>query len=193
MKCFWPNLEITWQKTIQGFPGGPSGEESTCQCRRHNRCEFDLSVRKIPWRREWQPTPVFLPGESHGQRSLAGYTPCGPKELDMTGDLAHSQSAHSQQKHFLGGEQWVLSGKDSKEHNTLNASWSLHSIKGWYESEKLLGGSLAPQVCLELERPTFYKNEKNRSIQEPLRSHIRTRTQVYLIPSVCWSNKTSTD
>ena len=41
-------------------------------------------VRKIPWRREWQPTPVFLPGEFHGQRSLVGYSPWGHKELDMT-------------------------------------------------------------------------------------------------------------
>ena len=39
---------------------------------------------KIPWRRAWQPTPVFLPGESHGQRSLAGYSPWGCKESDMT-------------------------------------------------------------------------------------------------------------
>ena len=38
----------------------------------------------IPWRRAWQPTPVFLPGEAHGQRRLAGYSPWGPKELDMT-------------------------------------------------------------------------------------------------------------
>ena len=41
-------------------------------------------VQKIPWRRKWQPTPVFLPGESHGQRSLAGYSPWGCKELDTT-------------------------------------------------------------------------------------------------------------
>jgi len=41
-------------------------------------------VRKIPWRRKWQPTPVFLPGKSHGQRSLVGYSPQGCKELDMT-------------------------------------------------------------------------------------------------------------
>ena len=40
--------------------------------------------KKIPWRRKWQPTSVFLPGESHGQKSLAGYCPWGPKELDMT-------------------------------------------------------------------------------------------------------------
>ena len=42
------------------------------QCR---RCGFDPWIREIPWRRAWQPTPVFLPGESHGQRSLVGYSP----------------------------------------------------------------------------------------------------------------------
>ena len=41
---------------------------------RHKRCGFDPWFRKIPWKRKWQPTPVFLPGESHGQRSLAGYS-----------------------------------------------------------------------------------------------------------------------
>ena len=51
---------------------------------------FNTWVRKIPWRREWQPTPVFLPGESHGQRSLVGYTLCGCKELDMTERLTHT-------------------------------------------------------------------------------------------------------
>ena len=44
---------------------------------------------KIPWRREWQPTPVFLPGESHGQRSLVGYSPWGHKELETTERLSH--------------------------------------------------------------------------------------------------------
>ena len=45
---------------------------------------FRSRVGKILWRRAWQPTPVFLPGESHGQRSLAGYAPWDHKELDMT-------------------------------------------------------------------------------------------------------------
>ena len=45
---------------------------------------FDPWVGKIPWRRKWQSTPVFLPGESHGQRSLAGYSPWGRKESDTT-------------------------------------------------------------------------------------------------------------
>ena len=43
---------------------------------------FDPWVGKSPWRREWQPTPVFLPGESHGERSLVGYSPQGCKESD---------------------------------------------------------------------------------------------------------------
>ena len=56
------------------FPGGPSGKEPACQCRRQKRCWFNPLVEKIPWRRKWQPTPVFLPGKSHRQRSLAGYS-----------------------------------------------------------------------------------------------------------------------
>ena len=53
-----------------GFPGSASGKEPACQCRRHKRCQFNPWVGKIPWRRTWQPTPVFLPGESHGWGSL---------------------------------------------------------------------------------------------------------------------------
>ena len=54
-----------------------------CQCRRH-RLGFDPWVGKIPWRRKWQPTPVFLPEEFHGQRSLAACSPWGHKESDKT-------------------------------------------------------------------------------------------------------------
>ena len=49
--------------------------------------QFDPWVGKIPWRRKWQPTPVFLPGESHGQRSLEVYSSWGRKESDMTEQL----------------------------------------------------------------------------------------------------------
>ena len=58
--------------TREAPPGGASGKEPTCQCRRGKRCGFDPWVRKIPWRRAWQPTPIFLLGASHGQRSLVG-------------------------------------------------------------------------------------------------------------------------
>ena len=64
--------------------GGTSGKELTCQWRRRKRRGFDPWVGKIPWRRALQPTPVFLPGESHGQRSLAGYSPWDHRESDMT-------------------------------------------------------------------------------------------------------------
>ena len=70
-------IRSTW-----GFPGGASGKEPACQCRRHKRSRLDPWVWKIPWRRSWQPTPVFLPGESRGQRSLVGYSPWGRKESD---------------------------------------------------------------------------------------------------------------
>ena len=53
---------------------GASGKEHACQCRRHKRHGFDPWVRKITFRRAWQPAPVFLPGESHGQRSLVAYS-----------------------------------------------------------------------------------------------------------------------
>ena len=72
------------RKGSKGFPGGASGKEPACQCRRHKKQSFNPWVGKIPWRRAWQPTPVFLPGESHGQRSLAGCSPWGHKESDTT-------------------------------------------------------------------------------------------------------------
>ena len=67
-----------------GFPAGTSGKEPACQCSRHKRCSFNPWVGKTPWRRAWQPTPGFLPGASHGQRSLVGYSPWGHKESDRT-------------------------------------------------------------------------------------------------------------
>ena len=70
--------------------GGASGKEPACQPRRHERRRFDPGAGKIPWRRAWQPTPVFLPGESHGQRSLVGQSPWDQKELDTTGQLTHT-------------------------------------------------------------------------------------------------------
>ena len=60
------------------FPGGTNGKELTCQCRRHDMWALSL-IGKIPWRRAWQLTPVFLPGKVHGQRSLEGYSPWGCK------------------------------------------------------------------------------------------------------------------
>ena len=57
------------------FPGSTCGEETTCRSRRRKRHGLNLWVWKVPWRRAWQSTPVFLPGESHRVRSLVGYSP----------------------------------------------------------------------------------------------------------------------
>ena len=72
-----------------GFPGGASGKDPACQCRRCKRHGFDPWVGKISWRRAWQPTAVFLPGKSHARRGLAGYSPWGHRELDATEHQAH--------------------------------------------------------------------------------------------------------
>ena len=75
---------------IWGFPGGsvvknlPAMQETRVRS----------LIGKIPWRRKWQPTPVFLPGESHGQRSLGGYSPWGHKELDTTEQLTLTHYAN---------------------------------------------------------------------------------------------------
>ena len=63
-----------------------SSKELACQCRRCKRHGFDTWVGKIIWSRKWQPTPVFLPGKSHRQRSLEGHSPRGHKESGMTED-----------------------------------------------------------------------------------------------------------
>ena len=62
------------------FPGGTNGKELTCQCRRHDMWALSL-IGKIPWRRAWQLTPVFLPGKVHGHRSLACYNPWSCKRV----------------------------------------------------------------------------------------------------------------
>ena len=75
----------TTGKGLRGLPRWLSGKESTCQCKRHERHGFDPWVQKIPSRREWQPTPGFLPGESQAQRSLVSYTMSWVcQESDMT-------------------------------------------------------------------------------------------------------------
>ena len=65
----------------QGLPRWFSGKESVCQCW---RCSFNPCIGTFPWRRKYQCTPVFLPWKSHGQRSMAGYSPWGRKESGMT-------------------------------------------------------------------------------------------------------------
>ena len=77
-----------------GFPGGTSGKEPPFQCKRLKRCGFNPWVRTIPWSKAWQTTAVFLPREFHGQRSLAGYSLSGYKQLDITVATEHAHKYH---------------------------------------------------------------------------------------------------
>ena len=92
----WPSSPHSTdnQKCLWSFPKGASPVAlvvmNTCQCRRCQRFRFHPWIGKIPWRRTWQPTPVLLPGESHGQRSLAGCSPQGRKEWDTTEVTQHT-------------------------------------------------------------------------------------------------------
>ena len=70
----WLSSSSSSSRRGLSFPGGVSDEEPTCQSRRHKRCGFSPWFGKIPWRREWQPTLVFLHGKSHGQRSPKSWT-----------------------------------------------------------------------------------------------------------------------
>ena len=77
-----------------GSLSGRNSKESACQFRRPKRLGLDPWVEKIPWRGKWQSTPVFLPEESRGQRSLAGYSPWGYKELNTTEKLKTQADMH---------------------------------------------------------------------------------------------------
>ena len=102
--------ELNWTelKEYQGLPVWHSSKESTCQCRRLRRHGFDSWVWKIPWKRKWQPTPVFLPGKSHGWRSLVAYSPQDCKESDTTEWLHYLYFwflLHLQNKMYLQNKQ----------------------------------------------------------------------------------------
>ena len=90
LPAVWPWASSLTSLCLSFFPGSTSGKGTIYQCRKRKRHRFHPWVGKIPWRRAWQPTPVFLPGESHGQRSLVGYSPWGCKESDMNEVTSHA-------------------------------------------------------------------------------------------------------
>ena len=81
---FWAMRLALASGVMYGLPRWLSGKKSACQGKSPRRHGFDPWVGKIPWRRKWKPTLVFLPGKSHGWRSLEGYSPWGRKESDTT-------------------------------------------------------------------------------------------------------------
>ena len=107
MSTFW---------SLLGFPGGSEVKPSAWVCLQCGRPGFDPSVGKIPWRRKWQPNPVFLPGESHGRRSLVDYSQWGPKESDTTEQLHFHFSFWNCQKVVLERSAWKKSYDPPRQH-----------------------------------------------------------------------------
>ena len=123
MNLIWTSFAVNYCD-LWGFPGGSDDKASACNA---GGPGFNPWVGKIPRRRKWQPTLIFLPGESHGQRTLIGYSPWGRKESDMT-----------EQLHFIYCDLW--------SHFWLRTTWLLCSL-----FKKLLW----PLCCLQnLTSPT---------------------------------------
>ena len=112
-----------------GFPVSTSGKQPSCQCKRQKRCSFDPWIWKIPWR-AWQPTPVFLPGESHEQRSLAGYCPLRSQRLGHDwNDLACT--SHLYGPTLTSVHTWHTQASqhvDVQMFKTLQSQWAKKSI-----------------------------------------------------------------
>ena len=120
------HLCLDMRRVPVGLPGGASDKKPTCQGRRHKRCRFEPCVGKIPWRKTWQPTPVFSPGESHGQRSLEGYSPWDRKETDRTKVTEHTPHTHTVPHECYSQVQWVACaqfGQGVESLNTGRVKW----------------------------------------------------------------------
>ena len=89
-RSWWTTVHGTTKSRTQLSTHTHTHTHSPSICLQCGRPGFDPWVRKIPWRRKWQPTPVLLPGKSHGQRSLVGYSPWGHQESDTTERLRSS-------------------------------------------------------------------------------------------------------
>ena len=94
LTCIIPALKWSTVHLLKCIPtGGASGKKPTCPCRTPKWHRFNLWVWKIPWREKWQPTPVFLPGKFHRQRSLAGCSPGVTKSQTQLSDWTKTMPA----------------------------------------------------------------------------------------------------
>ena len=106
---------LSFRKSNEGFPWWLSSKESAGQCR---RLGFNPWIGGIPWGRKWQPTPVSLSGKSHGQKSLAGYSPWGRKESDTTEQLNNNKWKYNRQegKRVTCSDNWTMLKMDNSYH-----------------------------------------------------------------------------
>ena len=111
------------------------------QFRSCRSCGFDPQFGEIPWRRAWQPTPVFLPGECHRQRSLAGYSPQGRKESDTTEATQHACTYQARGKTFGAQSGLEILHRRVLSHGLARPKHDLQKVKGnifqsWFQFQK---------------------------------------------------------
>ena len=129
--------------TTSGIPWWLRWQKICLQCRRPG---FNAWLGKIPWRRKWQSTPVLLPGKSHGQRSLVGYSPWGRKESDTTERL-HFHFPNRIRVSFILFN--ILSGGSDGKESPCNAG-DLGSMPGLGRSPEGRHGNRFQYSCLEI-------------------------------------------
>ena len=124
------------------------GKEPACQCRRCKRPGFDPCIGNNLRRRTWQPIPVFLSGESHGQRSLEGYSPWGRKESDTTEATTHTLG---------GGEETREEVKEGENASKVNSCLRLEGTSEQHRTRQkqfintgTLGGESQSSQCLNV-------------------------------------------
>ena len=104
------------------------------------RFRFDPWVRKIPWRKEWLPSLIFLPGESHGQRSLVGYSPWGRKESDTTERLSkhtHTSQHRARQRKEEKKKKQCRKKKQDNEDREVRKSHTMKTPDGHWPSGRV--------------------------------------------------------
>ena len=150
-----------------------SGKQSSYQFRRLKTLGFDSWVRKIPWIRKGQPTPVFLPRESHGQKSQVGYSPWGCKESDTTERLTHTLYIFYYLSYCLS---CLLSLPSWNIYSTKNYSFSLEEYQAYYRRAKY--------ICLMSEEivpgPVICKNLTHHWVYSIMKAHIIESYHCYL-------------
>ena len=121
------------------------------QCRRHR---FNAWIRKIPWRRKWQPTPVSLPEKSHGQRSLVGYSPWGHKQLDMTEWLSMQRTTLTQNRVMEQCRQFPMFGSEHSCSIYSNVPFYFYFLKSYIYCLWYLA-SLGPTWIVKASQKAF--------------------------------------
>ena len=166
----------TCESPIIWAPGWHSHKELSCQWRRCKRRGFSPWVRKISCRRKWQPTPVFLPETSHGQRSLAGYSPWGYKTVGH--DWTHTH----------GNMMLALAKKKEREKRRKRGRERERDIRGWGEG----GGERGKEKERKITKKENMgvrerKREKKEGRKKERKKNFKVKfTRTSGFPSILW-------